>query len=327
MTDNVTPEVVPDAVPHVVRDYIDRYSNWGRWGENDQIGTLNFVGPEQVRAAASLVRTGEVISMSLPYDDQGCQVGGTRHNPQLLLTATGTDHLCGAQDSLGAWGPARGVGYSDDVVIMPTQAGTQWDALSHVFFEGRMYNGYAAAEVSCAGAGRNGIEHGTTRYVMRGVLLDVARWARMDALEPGRAITVAELEAVSAAQGVEIRPGDAVIVRTGFLGARRGRWGDYAGGPAPGLSLHTAPWLYENEVAAVVSDTWGLEVRPNEIEMFQPLHIVALVHMGLAIGEIFDLEALAEHCAADGVYEFMFVAPPLPLTGASGSPMSAVAIK
>ena len=323
----MTEQTASDVVPTVVREYIEKYSNWGRWGEDDQLGALNFVGPDQVRSAAALVRTGEVISMSLPYDAHGCQVGGLRQNPQLMVTATGTDHLGGAQDVLGPYGPARGVGYSDDVVILPTQAGTQWDSLSHVFFEGRMYNGYSAAEVSSAGAARNGIEHGTTRHVMRGVLLDVARWAKVDALEPGHAITVDELEAVAAAQNVAVRSGDAVIVRTGFLGARRGRWGDYAGGASPGLSLYTVPWLYENEVAAVVTDTWGNEVRPNEIDFFQPLHVVVLVHMGLAFGEIFDLDALAEHCAADGVYEFMFAAPPLPLTGASGSPLSAVAIK
>jgi kynurenine formamidase len=323
----MTEQTASDVVPTVVREYIEKYTNWGRWGEDDQLGALNFVGPDQVRSAAALVRTGEVISMSLPYDAHGCQVGGLRQNPQLMVTATGTDHLGGAQDVLGPYGPARGVGYSDDVVILPTQAGTQWDSLSHVFFEGRMYNGYSAAEVSSAGAARNGIEHGATRHVMRGVLLDVARWAKVDALEPGHAITVDELEAVAAAQNVAVSSGDAVIVRTGFLGARRGRWGDFAGGASPGLSLYTVPWLYENEVAAIVTDTWGNEVRPNELDFFQPLHVVALVHMGLAFGEIFDLDALAEHCAADGVYEFMFAAVPLPLTGASGSPLSAVAIK
>ena len=128
---------------------------------------------------------------------------------------------------------------------------------------------------------------------MRGVLLDVARWANRDALEPGRAIRTADLDAVAAAQKVEIRTGDAVPIRTGFLGARRGQWADYAGGPAPGLSLYSAPWLHDHEIAAIAADTWGVEVRPNEVDVFQPLHAVALVHMGLAFGEIFDLEASA----------------------------------
>ncbi|GGJ59530.1 cyclase family protein [Streptomyces brasiliensis] len=320
---------VPTPVPEgteLLAGYISRLSNWGRWGPDDEIGTLNFVGPEQVRAAAALVRKGEVVPLSLPYDQDGCQDGGFRQNPQLLVKASGADYAAGAQKQT-PWGPGKGFGFSDDVVMLPTQAGTQWDSLSHIFYGGRMYNDRPAALSTSHGSSHNGIQAGITRYVMRGVLLDVAHWAGVDSLDPGHPISAAELDAVAAAEGVEVRRGDAVLVRTGFLGARRGAWGDYAGGPAPGLSLHTAPWLYEKEVAAVVTDTWGVEVRPNEIAQIQPLHTVALVHMGLALGEIFDLDALGRHCAADGVYEFQFVAPPLPISGASGSPLSGLAIK
>ena len=101
---------------------------------------------------------------------------------------------------------------------------------------------------------------------------------------------------------------------------------DYAGGPSPGLSLHTAPWLHRRQIAVVASDTWGLEVRPNEIDFYQPLHVIALVYMGLPIGEIFDLEEIAVVCAAEGTWEFLFVAPPLPITGAAGSPVNPLAI-
>ena len=143
----------------------------------------------------------------------------------------------------------------------------------------------------------------------------------------GYAITTDDLDEYLAAKNLEIRPGDALIVRTGFMAARRGKWGDYAGGPSPGLSLHTAPWLRDNDVAAVATDTWGIEVLPNEIDVWQPLHVVGLAHTGLAFGEMFDLDALSEDTKADGIYEFMFSASPLPLTGASGSPVSALAIK
>jgi kynurenine formamidase len=312
----------------ILKTYIDRYSNWGRWGTDDEIGTLNFVGPEQVRAAATLVRQGKTVSLSLPYDLNLPQDGKFRINPLLVMSATGTDHVAGRQDPLpGAFGPAHGIGFADDYMIMPNQAGTQWDALSHVFYEGKMYNGRDAGEVDSHGALHNGIQNYTARITMRGVLLDVAGHRGVTTLEPGDAIGGDELDAVAAAQGVEIRSGDAVLVRTGFLGARRSSWGDYAGGAAPGLSLHSVPWLAEHEIAAVATDTWGAEVRPNEIDQFQPLHIVALTYMGLAIGEIFELDALADDCASDGVYEFFFVASPLPLTGAVGSPVSALAIK
>lgn len=312
----------------ILRTYIEKYSNWGRWGADDEIGALNFVGPEQILAAAALVKQGRTVSLSLPYDLNLPQDGKFRINPLLVMSATGTDHAGGRQDPLpGSFGPAHGIGFADDYVIMPNQAGTQWDALAHVFYEGRMYNDRAATEVSSQGARRNGIQNYTGRIVMRGVLLDVARHRGVESMAPGEAISGDELDAVAAAQGVTIHSGDAVLVRTGFLGARRGAWGDYAAGPAPGLSLYSVPWFAEHEIAAVAADTWGAEVRPNEIDQFQPFHIVALTHMGLAIGEIFDLEPLAADCAADGVYEFMFVASPLPITGAVGSPVSALAIK
>ncbi|WP_330253429.1 cyclase family protein [Nocardia sp. NBC_00565] len=309
-------------------DYIARYSRWGRWGEDDQLGAMNLVGREQVRAAAALIRDGQIISLTLPYDQAGPQPGGLRSNPQLVTTATGTDHLAGAQEKvLSAFGPTGGFGFSDDMIVMGTQCGTQWDALSHIFYQGKMWNGYSAAEHTSHGAARNGIQHWTDRMVLRAVLVDLPVRRGLASLEPGYAITVEDLDDTLTAQGVSVQPGDALIVRTGQLGVRRGNWDDYAGGAAPGLSLHTVPWLYEHEVAAVATDTWGVEVRPNEIEAFQPWHQVALVHMGLAVGEMFDLDALSVACAADRRYEFMLAAAPLPITGAVGSPVAAVAIR
>ena len=117
--------------------------------------------------------------------------------------------------------------------------------------------------------------------------------------------------------------GDIVLVRTGQLArARRDGWGDYAGGPAPGLSLTTAGWLHRTEIAAIATDTWGFEVRPNEFDApaFQPLHQVVIPNLGLTIGEMWDLEALGETCAASGRYDFLLSAAPLPITGAVGSP-------
>jgi kynurenine formamidase len=324
MTDTPPPE---DDTALLLK-YVEHCTNWGRWGEDDQVGTLNLVGPAQVRRAAGLVRTGVPISLTMPYDQRGPQPGGFRNNPQLLLTATGTDHVSSQQDPLpGGFGPAYGFGFSDDVLLMPTQSGTQWDSLSHIFWNGRMYNGRSADSVTTRGAKHNGIENYTGRIVMRGVLLDVPRYRDVVSLQPGDAIEPEEVENILGSQGLDVEPGDALLVRTGFMAARRDAWGDYAGGAAPGLSLHMGPWLHDHDIAAVVSDTWGVEVRPNQIGYFQPLHIVSLVHGGLAFGEMFDLDALADNCATDGVYEFMFVASPLPLTGASGSPVSAMAIK
>lgn len=312
----------------VIKDYISRFSNWGRWGADDQRGALNHVGPEQVRAAAGLVRQGKVVSMTLPFDLLGPQVGGFRANPLNMMTATGTDYLAGAQDPLPAnWGAAKGFGFSDDVIVMPNQSGSQWDGLAHIFWRGQMYNGHDAAGVTAKGAATCGIEVFHEDFVMRGVLLDVARHKGVEVLEPGYAITVEDLEQTAAKQGVEVRTGDCIIIRTGMTETRRANWGDYSGGPAPGLSLHTAPWLHEKSVAALATDTWGCEVRPNEIDLFQPLHVVALVHMGIPFGEIWDLEAIGKDCAEDGVYEFLLSAAALPITGAAGSPLNALAVK
>ncbi len=318
----------PDPDSQLLGDYIASCTNWGRWGADDKIGTLNLVGPEEVLRAAGLVRKGTPISLTLPYDQNGPQSGGFRNNPQLLLTATGTDHVSGAQDPLpGQFGPARGFGFSDDVLVMPTQCGTQWDSLSHIFWEGRMYNGRRADDVTSRGAAANGIETYNGRIVMPAILIDLPAHHGVESLEPGHAISSTEIEKFLQAHDLTVRPGDALLVRTGFMAARRGDWGDYAGGDAPGLSLHMAPWLHDHHIAAVATDTWGVEVRPNEIGYFQPLHVVSLVHGGMAFGEMFDLDALAADCAGDGVYTFMLAASPLPITGASGAPVGAVAIK
>ena len=320
----------------ILQGYIDRCSNWGRWGSDDQLGTVNLITPTKIREAAALVKVGKAISLTMPYDEHGPQNGYLgRANPHLYQLTSGPGYLVGEQESVEthtltelrkSTGQPTG-GYYDDVLVMPTQAGTQWDALCHFFWKGQMYNGYSAADAGPGGSRSNGVQNYTAKIITRGVFVDLAAHRGVDALEPGYAITTDDLDDYLAATHLEIRSGDAVIIRTGFMAARRWNWGDYAGGPSPGLSLHTAPWLRDKDIAAIATDTWGIEVLPNEIDCWQPLHVVSLTHTGLAFGEMFDLDALSEDCKADGIYEFMFSASPLPITGASGSPVSALAIK
>jgi kynurenine formamidase len=150
-------------------------------------------------------------------------------------------------------------------------------------------------------------------------------------LADGYAITTEDLEATIAAQGESARVGrgDLLLVRTGRLArARREGWGDYAGGDSPGLSFTTVDWLHGTEIAGIATDTWGFEVRPNEFDVaFQPLHQVAIPNMGLFLGEMWDLDALAADCATDGVWDFFLTAAPLPVTGAVGAPVNPVAVK
>lgn len=308
-----------------VLDLCRRVRNWGRWGDSDEIGTLNYIDADKVIAAAGLVRTGKVISCALPYDANGPQNGGFgRVNPIHLMIVDGGDASTGAQDHLA------GLRYADDAVYMPLQSGTQWDALSHIFYEGTMYNGYPQERVSSAGASVAGIEKMSDKVVTRGVLLDVARSEGVDWLEPGHGIDAGMLQRAADSVGVSVERGDIALVRTGAISSWRatGSWGTYAGGDAPGLNLSGAEWICEHELAGVATDTWGMEVRPNETpDLFQPLHLVLIVNAGMLVGEIFDLDALAADCAEDGRYDFMFVAPPLPFTGAVGSPLNPLAIK
>ncbi|HSF05278.1 MAG TPA: cyclase family protein [Methylomirabilota bacterium] len=309
----------------LIRDTGKRCSNWGKWGPEDELGTLNYITPELVVRASRLVKRGVSFSLAIPLDSSGPQINQPRRfNPIHRMILTGPDFTTGAFKRPG------GVGFADDMVIMALQCATQWDALSHCFLDGKLYNGYDANLVSSEGAKRNGIEKMARFIVTRGVLLDIPRVKGVEWLEPGYAITTDDLEAAVRAHRVTVGRGDALLVRTGQMAMcrRRKSWGEYAGGDAPGLSFHTADWIHAHELAALATDTWGMEVRPNELAgSYQPLHQILIPHMGLLVGEIFDLDALAEDCAADRVYEFQFVAPPLPITGAVGTPVNPLAVK
>ncbi|GAA3732915.1 kynurenine formamidase [Spinactinospora alkalitolerans] len=302
------------------------YSNWGRWGGDDVRGTLNFLEPAMRARAAALVVRGESFSLSQRFDMNGPQKGWRRRtNPVHTMLDTGTDAALGKQ------GFPHGIGGADDVIAMPLQCSTQWDGLGHIFDHGKAWNGRDAAEaVTSDGDLVTGIETIAEVVAGRGVLLDVGRVVGDGGeLPDGFAVTAEHLETTAAAHGVEVGRGDIVCVRTGQLArVRREGWGDYAGGPAPGLSFWSAGWLHRSQIAAIATDTWGFEVRPNEFpDAFQPLHQVAIPNMGLLIGEMWDLEALAADCAAHGGYAFQLVAAPLPITGAVGSPVNPIALK
>jgi kynurenine formamidase len=305
-----------------------RCSNWGRWGADDVLGTLNFLSPAKRREGAALVRRGASFSLSQSFDMDGPQKGWRRRtNPVHTMLDTGTDAERGVQ------GFPHGIGGADDVISMPLQASTQWDGLGHIFDHGNAWNGRRAGDVvTSLGDSVTGIETVAGLIAGRGVLLDVGRAIGTDGeLPDGFAITAEHLEATIAAQGESSRigRGDLVVVRTGRLArARREGWGDYAGGDSPGLSFTTADWLYGSEIAGIATDTWGFEVRPNEFDVaFQPLHQVAIPHIGLFLGELWDLDGLAADCAEDGVFEFFLTAAPLPVTGAVGAPVNPIAVK
>lgn len=319
---------VPDI--STVRELAARYSNWGRFGEDDQLGTLNHVTPEAVVRAAATVRSGRVVSLGLPLDEHGPQNGGLgRFNPIHLMFRSGVDALAGTTVRDFYHGNDRHVRGTDDLIIMPLQSSTQWDGLGHMVFDEKIYNGVSADWVSSKGAVKNDITAGIDKVVGRGVLLDMPSAMGVESLDPGYPITADDLRRAERAADLEVGPGDFVFVRTGHMKARRvdGGWGDYAGGPAPGLGLEAVPWVAERRIAALATDTWGFEVQPNETpDTSQPLHIVLLVFMGLWLGEIFALEELLAACRQEGRHEFLFVGPPLNIPYAVGSPLAPVAV-
>src|SRR5262250_235585 len=221
-----------------------RLKNWGRWGKDDELGTLNFVSAADIVAAAKLVRKGKVFSLALDFDAKGPQGGKSKYpalgrfNPVHVMLRTGTDAYSGVLDH-------RKIRGADDLVIMPLQCGTQWDGLGHIFYENSMWNGYDCREVTSFGAQKCGIEKTKSKMVGRGVFLDVARALGKDCLDDGYAITGADLDRAAAAHGVKVGRGDYVIVRTGQMEAKlaAGSWDGYPGGDAPGFSFETLEWI------------------------------------------------------------------------------------
>lgn len=322
------------------REVAARVRNWGKWGDSDQIGTLNYITPEKIIAASRLVKKGRSFPLCAPFDADGPWSGSFfRRNPIRTMIMHGGDediaqYLDGGGGSVGEavkamyQGPMR---FADDVIVMNLQSGTQWDALSHVWYESKMYNGFPAAAVTGLGAMRNGIEKVAEKgqVLTRGILLDVARRHNVKHLAPNTIVTPDELEATATAQGIRLEPGDVVIVRTGwwqhFVETRDGA-GFLTG--SPGLSWRCAEYLHDKKAAAVAVDNVAVEVSPPEIEGTTLLfHMLALREMGMMLGEMWDPEALGADCAQDHVYEFMLVAQPLLLPGAVGSPVAPLAIK
>jgi kynurenine formamidase len=321
------------AVEEALAEARRKYRNWGRWGPDDALGTLNYIDDAKRAAAAALARTGRAFSLAVELTRTG---PGSGHrgggNPVHTMLDSGAE--AGAQAGAGARGYPHGFGDADDVVFMPLRSGTHWDGLGHVFDNSLAWNGRHREEVVTAAGDRvTGAERQAAGFVSRGVLLDVATVVGAGALPDGHAITDDQLRATIRAQGPSARVvrGDIVLVRTGQLARCRGigDWARYASGPAPGLSFASLAWLHGSEIAAVATDTFAVEVRPPEFDApcVAPLHQIAIPNIGLFLGEMFDLEALAADCAADGVYEFLLVAAGLPIAGGVGLPVNPIAIK
>ncbi|MFG3010321.1 cyclase family protein [Streptomyces cinerochromogenes] len=306
------------ALPEEFHAIAERVNNWGRWGADDEIGTLNLITDEVVRAAVREVRTGRRVPLALPLRQDGVQTGMIpgRIDPLHAMV----------QINQELFGPGT-VACSDDAVTMGLQAGTHWDALTHVSHSGKLYNGRPAQTVTAhGGAEFSGIDK-VRHLVSRGVLLDVARARGVDRLAGGHAVTPEDLESAEEFAGTRVRTGDIVLVRTGqvrvlLAGDRHGY-----GYPSPGLSVRCPEWFHARGVAAVANDTLTFEVFPPEIEnLWLPVHALHLVEMGMLQGQNWNLEELSTACGETGRYTFLLSAMPEPFVGATGTPVAPVAI-
>lgn len=284
-------------------------ANWGRWGEDDQLGMLNLITPEAVVRAARLVRTGRVYSLSIP-----------------LGAATPVHPIRSAPQQYVRFHPdaMNGIGFGEDILVVNTHTGTHIDALSHLWVDGKMFNGQSAARVDTVGAHTLSVDRIGAIWT-RGVLLDVAAARSVEMLEPGDVIVPADLEACCAAHGLDVRAGDAVLVRTGWYQMHRRDPQRYDVGK-PGLGRAAIEWLTERDVSVLGVDTTAPEPTPPDPADGPDgggiAHIIFLRNHGGYLIEAMDLEDLA----ADRAYEFLFVAAPLRIQNGLGSPVTPLAI-
>jgi kynurenine formamidase len=298
----------------------ERVKNWGRWGSEDERGTLNYITPDKVAAAARLVRSGRTVSMAIPINKTA---GPDNPSPAL-------HHMTLLHDV-----PVSETGLTFGMCFLGMASHgdchTHVDALNHVGWRGRLYNDKPVSLLTSRGSAWGSIAAYHGGIVGRGVLLDAARHRKVGWLEPGEAVTRAELEAIEAADGVRLGEGDILVLRTGHHARRLalGPWSNEyppAGEGKAGLHVDTVAWMHERRIAAFLPDGDGETVPSNVEGVPYPMHPLQLTAMGMCIADSLQLEDLARACEEEGRREFMVVGLPLRLPGATGSPWNPIAI-
>jgi kynurenine formamidase len=305
----------------------DAPTNWGKWGPDDEVGALNYLDASEVLRGVSHIRSGSVFTLQrLIGDPKGEPVWPGREPAQrtMIMDESTWDHE-------GAPAFPGGLHYADDKMLAFLQGSTQYDALGHVWYGGRIWNGYDA-RTTVGGLDKASVEPIAERGVVgRGVLLDMARFRGKDHLDKKETFTHEDLEACAAAQGVTIEPHDVLLVRTNFLelfheqGERF--YEDFC---EPGLvySPELVRWFQDREIPNLVTDTIANEVTIDPATgVALPLHCALMRNLGVTLTEICDLEKLAASCAEDGQYTFLYAAAPLKVHQATGSPVNPLAIK
>lgn len=311
---------VTGARPVSAREFADVYEackNWGRWGPDDERGALNYITPEHVRAASALVRSGRTVSCAWPLDTKA---GPDNPKPVVHHMTMLQDLDIGDHSRLRFTCDFMGIEFHGD-------AHSHIDALCHVVYDGKLYNGLAVEQaVSSVGASRQTIDVARDGLVSRGVLLDIPRLRGTGWVEPGEAVLREEIEAAEAAQGVRIGQGDLVLFRTGHARKRieEGPW-DAANAKA-GIHTSAMPLFHERKVAAIGYDGDGEAVPSNCEGVMYPIHTIGVNAMGLYFLDSLYLEDLAAACQHEGRSEFLLVIAPLRLAAGTGSPVNPIAV-
>jgi kynurenine formamidase len=289
-------------------------SNWGRWGAEDERGAANLVTPAKVLEALGTPRSGRTYNLAQQIRRSGVPMSRDGGPPLHFMAVDGGDYAAGAKPQFGA------AAAEDYLVLRVHGVGTHLDSLGHVWADGQLYNGFSSDTIRSTGMRRCGIDK-VGPLVTRGILLDVAALLGVRHLDGGYEITPDDLERATERAGVEIRPGDAVLIRTGWLLMFADDASAYHRS-RPGIGPAAAQWMAARDVTLVGADNAGLEVVPYQPETFAPVHQILLRDHGIYIMELLDLEELA----ADGVPEFCLLCAPLRVRGGTGSPLTPVAI-
>lgn len=307
----------------------DSPKNWGKWGEDDEIGALNYLGPDQARAGAAEIRSGKSFTLAVPIGSPlGDPLWPGRAPTQRYNTIDHSHFAAGKGPDLPG-----GAEYADDMVVMFLQGTSQFDALGHAWYGDQIYNGYhadctvgALSKASILPIAQHGI-------VGRGVLLDIARLRDKKVLDPGETFTHTDLEAAADRQGVELRPRDILLIRTGWIGSYYdGDVEKFRTTPflEPGLTFspELVSWFDEREIPVLATDTIANEVTedPNNHTSL-PLHQALMRNLGVLFSEIMNLDELAADCASDGQWSFLYSAAPLKIHAGTGAPVNPVVVK
>ena len=302
-------------------------SNWGRWGDDDEVGSLNFLTSDEVLRGVRSIRTGEVHTLQrLIGDPKGDPVWPSRLPAEREMVIDES-----AWDSDDAPQFPGGLHYADDKLVAFLQGSTQYDALGHVWYGGQIWNGYDA-RTTVGGLDKASVEPIAQRGVAgRGVLIDMARYFGVEAIEARRTFDHNDLLAAAEQQGVTIEKHDILLIRTNHLQLFFEQ-GDkfYEDFCEPGLqySPELVQWFHDMEIPNLVTDTIANEVTTDpDTGVALTLHNALMRNLGIALTEICDLESLAAACAEDGRWDFLYAAAPLKIHRATGSPVNPLAIR